>query len=73
MNLVTKQNRKEYLNAKQKLSPAYVIGWLAAESNGCESISADPKTMYYYEAGYNDCKSNEFTIDGQPTAQEKSA
>jgi len=67
MNIVTKSNRKEYLNDKQR---AYVIGWLAAESNGCEAISADPKTMYYYEQGYNDCKANEYTVDGQPTSQE---
>lgn len=71
MNIVTNKNRKEYLSNKQ---PAYQSGWFAAEKGyPLKPLNGSPKTMYYYEMGYNECKANEYTLEGQPTSQEKTA
>jgi hypothetical protein len=71
MNIITKSNRKAYLAKKQ---PAYQSGWFAAEKGyPLKPLNGSPKTQFYYENGYNDCKANEYTVDGQPTSQEKIA
>lgn len=66
--IITKLNRKEYLSKKHY---AYQSGWFAAEKGYSPTkLNGSPKTMYYYEMGYNECKANEYTLEGQPTSQE---